>query len=149
MSKTQIAFLLVALVALVAIVIQYRASAAPEALSPEAQRPPGMPTTGGVQRPEDVAAVARDGARAVMSRKAKLVAACWTPLVSNQAEPAHSRHVLRETFDADGKETARTVDDVPGESRADVAACLRGLPLDLEIAAAGRPTTISVTLVFP
>jgi hypothetical protein len=100
-------------------------------------------------QPADVAVAAREAARAVMAKKAELKAACWTPLLAKQAEPTQSQHMLRATFDPEGHEVSRTVDDVPGRSRADVAECLRALPLELEINARDKPTTVAVTLAFP
>lgn len=101
------------------------------------------------QRPSDTASAARAAARAVMSKKAALAEACWTPLLAQQGEPAQSHHLLRETFDSEGKEVSRTVEDVNGQSRADVAECLRALPLDFEIAPGDQPLTVTVTIAFP
>jgi hypothetical protein len=95
------------------------------------------------------AEAARAGFLAVVAAKRDLLAKCWAPLVAKQPTPARSKHVLRETFGADGAEAHREVTDVAGESRADVGSCLRDLPLDLKSKPSDFPSTVEVTLAFP
>jgi hypothetical protein len=66
------------------------------------------------------------------------------------AEPATSKYLVRSTFDASGREIARGVSELRGEpSRADVARCLRELPLDLEPGPLGASVSLELDLAFP
>jgi hypothetical protein len=100
-------------------------------------------------RPVDPALRARAAARALVAAKRHFAAKCWAPLLARESDPPRSKHLVRETFDAAGKEQRREVEDVPGSSRDDVGSCLKQLPLDLRIEPFGRPITVAVTLAFP
>lgn len=150
MSKTQLLIVIVALAApaalAAALAVQHTTS---DRVPVDRAGAPTLAISHAGHVPGDAANAAREAARVVMSKKAAFAAACWTPLQSSQPVPAQSRHRVRETFDAEGNEVSRTVEDVPGQSRADVAECLRALPLDLEIAGGNKPTTVAVTIAFP
>jgi hypothetical protein len=99
--------------------------------------------------PVDPALPARAAARALVAAKRDFSAKCWAPLIAHEPDPPRSKHRIRATFDAAGKEQRREIDDVPGSSRDDVGSCLKRLPLDLRIEPFGQPITVAVTLAFP
>jgi hypothetical protein len=88
--------------------------------------------------------------RALAKAKAGFVKRCWAPAVAKQATPASSKYRLMLSFDAKGNEVGRGISELANQdSRPDVAACLRMLPLALSIPAAGAPTTVELELQLP
>jgi hypothetical protein len=75
---------------------------------------------------------------------------CWAPAVERSPVPATSRYAIHASFDAGGREVVRGVSELRDvDSRPDVAACLRDLPLDLRIPAPGLPVQVELLLDLP
>jgi hypothetical protein len=143
---------LIAIVAAGAVALPTRAYFASRSAPPQPAplvADPGTARVHSTARPVDPALPARAAAKALFAAKHEFAAKCWTPLLAAQPEPPRTQHRVRVTFDGTGTEIRRQIEDVAGATRADVARCLRELPLELRIAAFGQPATVSVMLSFP
>lgn len=99
---------------------------------------------------------ALDNARANAAARAALAAAkpaiskkCWEPAVATDSEPASVSYQLDVSFDANGRQVSRGVIERRDRSRADVARCLRSLPMTLRIPAPGVRVRTTLQLAFP
>lgn len=112
----------------------------------QATLPPGPPAV-----PDPVRdAVTRLAAEALAAAKPALVERCWAPLVAAAPEPSSATFDLDVTFDGrSGRLIASGISEVRGASRADVAQCLRGAPLDLRIEPQGLNVGVQVRLTLP
>jgi hypothetical protein len=77
------------------------------------------------------------------------VKTCWKPAVRKNPNPKQARYIFSLSFDARGVERGRGISEIRGQSRADVAQCLRRLRMGLKIPAPGYNVTVRVPLVFP
>jgi len=111
-----------------------------------APTPPPAPSSD----PSIVKKAVADIAAAIQAEKVKtFVPKCWTPLVAKQPQPATSRLVISTSFNAEGKEVIRGVSEERGKSRADVAGCVRDLPIGLTIPAPGVIVNAEIPVEFP
>ncbi len=78
-----------------------------------------------------------------------LIPKCWLPLPAKEREQG-SVYTLSLSFGPDGQELGRGISELRGTvSRADVAECLRRLPLSLHIPPPGTAVQVEVPLQFP
>lgn len=119
---------------------------APVQATPPPEPPPATP---GPLPPEVVTKATDDATRALERSKKQLVETCWKPAVAETPEPKTARFIFNLSFDAQGKESARGVTELRGESRADVGQCLRASTGGLEIPAPGAVVAVSISVVFP
>jgi hypothetical protein len=144
MSKLRVLLMTVSLVAPIAtiVVLAGRQSAAANATSHvHVARP--------TDAPHVVAQRAKSAARALMQQKSQWSKACGASQLQDVVPGDRSLHRLRVTFDPEGQVVTHHVDDLPGQSRAEVGECLRKLKLDVQIEPADAPTTVSVQVALP
>ena len=78
-----------------------------------------------------------------------LIPTCWLPLPAKEREQG-SVYTLSLSFGPDGQELGRGISELRGRvSRADVAECLRRLPMNLHIPPPGAAIQVEVPLQFP
>ena len=94
-----------------------------------------------------VEAQARD---AVAKEKESLyLPRCWIPLAA-KGGPAKSTYSIQLAFAPDGRVIGRGFSEERGkDSRADVAECLRRLPMTISVPPPGVPLQVTVALEFP
>ena len=96
------------------------------------------------------AKVEASAVKAFEAERANFRKTCWEPAIKEKPEPASSKFVFNVTFDgATGKEISRGVNELRGESRSDVAQCLRMLPIGVGIEPAGANVNVDVPILFP
>jgi len=118
-----------------AVYLGLRARAAPTA-APRALAPPDRD----VLRALEMQAVGQ-----LEAERAALDAACWT------GPRMPSRYDVEIAIDARGREIGRSVSERRDQpSRADVAACVRTVPVQpISVAPPGTPVTLTIPLVLP
>lgn len=115
----------------------------------ETPRAPAPRPTATAATSETQAAVERQARQALFAaRQSSFIPKCWTPVVSASPGPATSTYYFQLTFDAQGKELGRSINERRGLSRPDVANCLRKLPIGLEVPAPGTPVRVDIPLDF-
>lgn len=95
---------------------------------------------------------ARDAAKAALlaEKKATFLARCWEPALKREPTPATSKYVFDLAFDPEGREVARGISELRGESRPDVGQCLREVPMGLRLTPPpGANLDVSVEISFP
>lgn len=149
---------------------------APGAVSPSSAATAATPGLGGSSRPSpaqptgaqalpgaaaavlnvpaaaaDVQAAAVTAAKSAVEteKKATILPRCWEPAIKSRPSPAVAKYMINMTFDPTGKEVARGIAEDRAAERADVAACLRQLPLGLQIAPPGVTVRVEVPLELP
>jgi hypothetical protein len=123
-------------------------------VAPMVGAPMGGPIGGGLGMPavstEVRARVQASAAKAFEVERENFRKACWEPALKENPEPATSKFVFNVTFDgATGKEISRGVNELRGESRSDVAQCLRRQPIGVGIEPEGVNVNIDVPISFP
>jgi hypothetical protein len=83
-------------------------------------------------------------------KKAKFIPQCWEPALAKEPKPATSKYVFQIAYGPDGKESVRGISELRGESRADVARCLRDIPMGYKVTPPpGTPIMVELTVEFP
>jgi hypothetical protein len=118
------------------------AGAAPVAPSPV------VPATA-APTPEAAARVREEVARAIAGEREAWLKECWEPAVARSAEPGTSLHHVQVSVDGSGREVLRAIGDVRGETRDEVAQCLRAHYRPMRVTPPGAPTAVDVTVRFP
>ena len=96
-----------------------------------------------------IAAAQKAAQQALDSVKAGWIKKCWAPAIAKTPKPDTARWTIDVTFNAAGIEIARGISDIRGSERADVARCLRTLPLDLRIPPQPRSARATLMLTMP
>jgi hypothetical protein len=110
----------------------------------------GVSATSSVRPPGSVEAVKQEVVKLLAEqKKALFVPKCWQPALAKQAEPKTSRFLFSLSFDAAGVERVRGISEIRGESRVDVARCLREQPGGLKITPTGASVSLELFLDFP
>lgn len=104
--------------------------------------PPGI--TPERQREIDAAAAA-----AVAELKPRLVERCWAPSTALSSEPERLDFRLRLLFDPAGRATASAIADSSDPRRADVVACLRSTPIEVEVGSSPSISATELVLTLP
>ncbi|MDB4957103.1 MAG: putative secreted protein [Myxococcales bacterium] len=95
----------------------------------------------------DVEGQVRD---ALEAQRLRFVSDCWTPSAAKVGEPVRSPYSFNVTIAADGHEISRGIIELRGQSRSDVARCLRAIvDAPLQIRAPGQNTTVTVAIWLP
>jgi hypothetical protein len=98
----------------------------------------------------DLSAWAADEAsKALEAQKPDLLRSCWDPALEKAPTPSTSRYHYSVSFDPTGKQIAQGISEVMGDSRGDVAACLRARPMTLVIPPPGAFVSVDVRVSFP
>jgi hypothetical protein len=106
----------------------------------------GTGATADVRRRVEQAATAAIEAE----KKSKFIPQCWEPAIKKNPDPPRSKHFFSLSFDAEGRENVRGVNDIRGESRGDVSVCLQSLPMGIRITPPpGVPIAVQVPIEFP
>ncbi len=77
------------------------------------------------------------------------VRTCWEPSVAKAAEPARVPLSFNLTFDKDGKEIGRGVNEHREAYRSDVGDCVRGFTERAQISPPGTTVTVEATISLP
>lgn len=85
----------------------------------------------------------------VEAQRADMIRACWEPSVAKAAEPARIHLTFGLTFDKDGKEIGRGINEYRDAFRADVAQCLRAMNKPAQISPPGVTVAVDVDLFLP
>lgn len=120
----------------------------PRAAGP-AQQPPTIASPPAIPQASPGPDIVADLTRAWEKKRPSAVQECWLPLLAVQPEPATTRVDVTAGFSPDGKQIGWAVGETRGVSRADVAQCLRELPLDLVIPPPGRHAQATIAIEFP
>ena len=119
---------------------------------PTAEASAAAPPASTPAQTEETIAKVNENVRAALQReKAQtFIPKCWTPALAKTPEPSHSKVTFDMAFDPQGKEIARAVSEVRGESRTDVVQCLSKLPIGIKIPAPGvGVSSIRADVSFP
>ena len=136
---------------------QGRAPVQPQPASPELRSTasvgvaPPSPSSSPSPPPLPPRNVVDDNVRAALDAQKRdvLIPKCWLPLPAKEREQG-SVYTLSLSFGPDGQELGRGISELRGTvSRADVAECLRRLPLSLHIPPPGTAVQAEVPLQFP
>lgn len=105
--------------------------------------PPGAPAA--VQ-----AAANKAAAEAIAEmKKTVFLPKCWQPSVAKAADPPKVKFVYEVTFNPEGAQIARGINEDRAGYRQDVSACLNALPMDLKIPPPGTNVRVSLPLELP
>ena len=127
-------------------------------LRARAVTPPGpaipTPSSGSAPAPAPARAnadVEREIRAAFDAVRASWKATCFDPMIARTPSPPTSTHELNVSVDATGLEILRAINDVRGQTRADVAACLRDQPFaPIRVTPApGQSVNVAFTIRFP
>lgn len=122
---------------------------APPAAAPAAGSAP-LPSPADAAPPVPPDQVAAQVAAALEAQRGRFISTCWQPSLAKAAQPARSPYELNFTISAEGKEVARGISELRGQSRADVAQCLRAIhDAPILVAPPGQATTVTLTLWLP
>jgi len=93
--------------------------------------------------------VARQAAQALEAQRPDMVRACWAPAVAKTPQPAAATYRYNLSFDAEGRQVSLGISEIRGQSRTDVAVCLRSRPLALQIAPPRVVVNVDVPVTLP
>lgn len=123
----------------------------PETAPPTAEPRPRVPGTGarpGASR--DSARAGREEARTALAAwHDTFVDRCWRPSAARSAEPAQIALRFNLAFDRAGSLVGLGISESRAAFRPDVASCLRGLGIRLQISAPGAPLQVEVPYTLP
>lgn len=95
-------------------------------------------------------ALAGEHARAAVAyARPQLLARCYRPAIAGLPAPIPAEFVLDVTFDADGVQVLRGLNEVPGTSTPELTRCIGEQLGPLRIPAPGGPVQLEVPLRFP
>jgi hypothetical protein len=93
--------------------------------------------------------VIQQATQALEAQRAELLRLCWTPAVQKTPEPSKAVFRYNMSFDPQGRQVSLGISEIRGESRTDVAQCLRSRPVSLRIPPPGAFANVDVMLAFP
>ena len=135
------------------------AAAAATAGDPVPRAAPGDRSVAGPSRPGEPqigfqvgrAEIEAQAKQALEKARPLMLERCWKPAIAASPEPGTSEYLYDVTFDGTtGKAIGRGISEQRDKpSRPDVAQCLRGLPMDYEIAPPGVNTRVEIRLTLP
>lgn len=133
------------------------ASSAPSALGAAPSEP--APANAPVRPPEitpapaaalaDRSAVLKEAVAALEKQKKTLLDTCLKPSLAKQPEPKNVKFTLDYSFDAEGKQLARGIQEDRATSRSDVTQCVGAKLLPLSVTPPGQTVRLEIPLELP
>lgn len=117
--------------------------------TPPPPPPPQQPAPAPVPVQVDRARVDQHARAALAYQRPLLLARCYRPAIAALPSPIPAEFVLDLTFDADGGQLMRGINEVPGTSTPELTRCVGEQLAPLRIPAPGASVQLEIPLRFP